>query len=368
MCNLAKHIIIQRIKDDDFINTVNKLRFKIFFYLIHIIGIPIHAVKGKLTAQIAGHNQQGVLKVHCYTLGIGDASIIQNLQKYIEHIRMCLFYLIEQNNGIRIAAYSLAQLTALIIADISWRRSNQTGNAVLLHILTHIDADNMAFTIEQLLCQCFGNLCFTNTGRPKEQEAANRTMLILYLRLTAQNSITDKLQCGILSDDTLLQCILQMQKLLPFAFNQTADLHPCPAGYDLRNQLLVDSFLNQSILLLLIGLFPNQLFQMRYGCILQLGSILIARFILCLFQIQLCLFQTYLGILAFLQLRLLVLPFGIQGILFRLQLRKLLTDILQTLLCLTVLLFLQSSFLNLQLHDFSLQLIQLLRHGFHFHP
>ena len=159
-----------------------------------------------------------------------------------------------------------------------------------------------------------------------------------------------------------------MQELLTFAFHKTADLHASPAGYDFCDQLFIHSFLNEGVLLLLIRLFTNQLFQMWYCCILQLGSILVSCFILCLLQIQLCLLQTNLGILAFLQLCFLILPFCIQGVLFRLQLRKLCANILQTLLRLFIFLFLQCGFLNLQLHDLSLQLIKLLRHRLHFHP
>ena len=131
-----------------------------------------------------------------------------------------------------------------------------------------------------------------------------------------------------------------MQELLTFTFHKTADLHTGPAGYDFRNQLLVDGFLNKGILLLFVGLFANQLLQMRYRRILQLGGILITCFILCLLQIQLCLLQTNLGILAFLQLCLFILPLCIQGVLFRLQLCKLCTNILQTLLRLFIFLFL----------------------------
>ena len=75
---------------------------------------------------------------------------------------------------------------------------------MLLHIFTHINTDDMGFTVKQLLRKCLGNLSFTDTGWSQKQKASNRAMLILNLSLTSQNGITDKLQCVILSYDTFL--------------------------------------------------------------------------------------------------------------------------------------------------------------------
>ena len=97
--------------------------------------------------------------------GICDTAVIQHLKQNIEYIRMCLLYLIEQDNGVRFSAHCLCQLTAFIVSDISWRRSDQTGHRMLLHVLTHIDTDHVVLIIEQALCQSLGKLCLTNTGR-----------------------------------------------------------------------------------------------------------------------------------------------------------------------------------------------------------
>ena len=72
-------------------------------------------------AQVTGHDNQGVLKVHAAALAIGQAAIVQNLQQHIEHIRMGLFDFVQQDDAVGVTAYSLGQLTALIIAHIAWR-------------------------------------------------------------------------------------------------------------------------------------------------------------------------------------------------------------------------------------------------------
>ena len=62
---------------------------------------------------------------------------------------MCLFHLIKQHYAVGLAAHSLCKLSALIIAHISWRRSNETCHRMLLHIFAHINAHHIGFIIKQ---------------------------------------------------------------------------------------------------------------------------------------------------------------------------------------------------------------------------
>ena len=59
----------------------------------------------------------------------------------------------------------LGQLTALVISDISWRRSDQTGNGMFLHVFTHIDTNHVVLIVKQCLRQRFCKLCLADTGR-----------------------------------------------------------------------------------------------------------------------------------------------------------------------------------------------------------
>ena len=80
-------------------------------------------------------------------------TVIKYLKEYVQYIRMSLLDLIEKDHGIWIAAYLFAELTALIIAHISWRRTNHLGDAVLLHVLRHINSDQIVFRTEHGLCK-----------------------------------------------------------------------------------------------------------------------------------------------------------------------------------------------------------------------
>ena len=74
-------------------------------------------------------------------MGIGDLAVIQNLQQHVQHVRMGLFDLVEQNDGVGLPADLLRQLACLVIAHIARRRAHQPGDGVLLHKLRHIQPD-----------------------------------------------------------------------------------------------------------------------------------------------------------------------------------------------------------------------------------
>jgi hypothetical protein len=102
-----------------------------------------------LAAQIRRHDDDGVLEVHHPTFVVRQPSVIEHLQQDVEHIGMSLLYLIEQHHAVRLAAYSLGELTALVVANVSWRRSDETRDAELLLILAHVDTRHHLLIVEQ---------------------------------------------------------------------------------------------------------------------------------------------------------------------------------------------------------------------------
>ena len=71
---------------------------------------------------------------------------------------MGLFDLVKQNDGVGLAAHRLGELAALFIAHVSGRRSDQSGDGELLHILGHIDAHQIALVVKQVFGQSLGKL------------------------------------------------------------------------------------------------------------------------------------------------------------------------------------------------------------------
>ena len=113
-------------------------------------------------------------------------------------------------------AYSLGQLTAFVIADVSRRRTDQTRYGMLLHVFAHIDTHHIAFIIKEDLCQGLSQLGFADTGRTKEYKGTNRTVRILDTGTCTNNSLADSLDCFILTDNMLVQDFLQVNKFSTF--------------------------------------------------------------------------------------------------------------------------------------------------------
>ena len=139
-------ILSQRREYDDLIDTVEEFRTEVLLRLILNLLFHIGINSAVLTDpvdQIVDHD--GILEVHSSSLVVGQTTIVQQLQQDVEHVRMSLFDFIEQYNAVRLPPYGFRQLTAFIIANISRRRSDKSGDGVFLHVFGHIDTDHVLF-------------------------------------------------------------------------------------------------------------------------------------------------------------------------------------------------------------------------------
>jgi ATP-dependent Clp protease ATP-binding subunit ClpC len=91
-------------------------------------------------------------EIHGPALGISKPSVLHHLQQDMEDIRVCLFDLIKEHNRVRALPDSLCQLAGLLIAHISWGRSQKPGHSVLLHVFGHIEPHHGLFITEKRLC------------------------------------------------------------------------------------------------------------------------------------------------------------------------------------------------------------------------
>ena len=106
-----------------------------------------------------------LLEVHRAPLRIGQAAVVQHLQKHVEHVRVRLFDFVKQHHRIGLSAHGLGQLAALLVAHVSRRRSDQAGHGEFLHVLAHVDAYHGLLVVKQRLCQRLGQLGFAYAGR-----------------------------------------------------------------------------------------------------------------------------------------------------------------------------------------------------------
>ena len=207
--------LVQRSKRDDFIYTIQEF--------------GPHRLEQLLAGVVAGHYYQGVLEIHRTPLGIRQATVIQNLQQGVEDIRMSLLNLVEQYHAVRLAAYSLGQLTALVIPYISWRRTYQTGYAELLLILAHVDTRHHLLVVKQIVSQRTRQFGLAYTRSTQEYERAYRSLRVLKSCTAAAHGITHGTYSLVLTDYTLVQFSLQVQQFLTFGSLHLGNRNTRPA-------------------------------------------------------------------------------------------------------------------------------------------
>ncbi len=156
-----------------------------------------------------------MLKVYGSALGIGDPAIVQHLEQDIEHIRMGLLQLIEQNDRIGLPADLFGQLTSLIIAHIARRGTNELGNGILLHIFGHIHPNQVVLTVKQLRSQGLYQLGLAHAGGTHENKA-HRAALGGNAHSAPSNGTGYRRNGLILAHDTLFEVLLQGLELLIF--------------------------------------------------------------------------------------------------------------------------------------------------------
>ena len=99
------------------------------------------------------------------TLTVSQAALVQNLQQDVEDVWMCLLNLIKEQDRVWTTTNSLGELSALIVAHVSWRSTNQLSYSVTLHVLGHVVRKQGVFGAKQELCQGFCKLSLTYAGR-----------------------------------------------------------------------------------------------------------------------------------------------------------------------------------------------------------
>src|SRR3989304_4125841 len=102
---------------------------------------------------------------------------------------MGLLNLVEKDDRIGFAPHGFRELPALFLPDISRRRADEAGDRMLLHILRHIDADEVVLGIKQCLSQSLGEFSLPDTRRAEEDEGADGTARVLDTGARADDGI-----------------------------------------------------------------------------------------------------------------------------------------------------------------------------------
>ena len=191
---------------------------------------------------------------------------------------MCFLHLVKEDNGVWFSPDCLSKLSALVISDVSRRRSDQTGHGIFLHILAHIDTDHIFLIVKQAFRKCFRKLRLSDSGRSKEEEGSDRLGRVFDPCLGTDDRLCHFCDAFILSNHTFVEFLVKMKCLAPLALVELCNRNSCPPGNDPCNLIFGHTLVYQRHLLVFdLGfLFFQLLFQLWQATILKFR---------CLFQV-----------------------------------------------------------------------------------
>ena len=251
------------VEDDDLVDPVEQLRPEVLADGVHhaladadlrgrqlgevddTAAVGQHRIQEVLAAEVAGHDHDRVLEVDGATLGVGQPAVVEQLEQDVEHLRVRLLDLVEEDDRVGPAADGLGQLAGLVVADVARRRTDQARDGVALLVLAHVDADERLLVVEQEFGERPRRLGLADAGRTEEQERADRPVRVAEAGPRRADGVGDGLDRLLLADDALAQAVLHVDQLLDLALEQPADRDARPAADDLGDVLLVDLLLDQ---------------------------------------------------------------------------------------------------------------------------
>ena len=123
-----------------------------------------------LRACVGRHDEYGVAEIRLATVVVRQGPVIHHLQQQVEDLRVRLLDLVEQHDCVRILGDGLCQQPTLIEPDITRWRTNQARYRMTLHVLRHVEANQLDTENHRELP---GDFCLADAGRARKQEHAD---------------------------------------------------------------------------------------------------------------------------------------------------------------------------------------------------
>ena len=229
-----------------------------------------------MAPQVGGHDDHRVPEVHGAAVAVGQPAVVEELEQDVEDVAVGLFDLVEEDHRVRPPPHGLGELAALLVADVAWRRADEPGHRVLLHVLGHVEPDHGALVVEEELRQRPGQLGLSHAGGPQEEERADGPVGIAEARARAAHGVGHRPDRLVLPHHAPSQPLLHADELLDLALEEAGDRDARPLGHGLGDVLLVHLFLQHLARLLELGeprvLGPEPLFQLEERAVAELGG------------------------------------------------------------------------------------------------
>ena len=208
---------IQRTEGNDRIQTVAELGAEHALDVFHLIALHLGfheadtALGQGFCTRVGGHDDDHIAEVSLATVVVGQSTVVHDLKQNIEHIGVRFFDFVEQQHAMWLFGNGLGQQAALVKANVTWGRTNQTRNSVAFHVFRHVETQH--FNAENK-GQLFGHLGFTHTRGAAEQERANRLVGLAQTCTRHFDGVCQSLNGGVLPKHSGFQIAIERGQLV----------------------------------------------------------------------------------------------------------------------------------------------------------
>ena len=253
----------QRLEHDDLVDAIDELRPERLFQ--RLINRPLQVLERlrparppqqpdalplqNLRPKIGRHDDDRVAEIHRPAVPVRQPPVLQNLEEHVEHVRVRLLDLVEQNDSIRPTPHQLRQLTAVVVPDIPGWRADQPRHLMPFAVLGHIQPNHRLLVPKQELRQRARQLRLADTRRPQEDETPDGTLRVLESRPRPPNRVGQRRNGLLLPDDAPMQLRLHSRQPQRLLLQHSAHGHPGPLG-DKRRDVLRLHRVSDALLLL----------------------------------------------------------------------------------------------------------------------
>mmetsp|Transcript_7374 Transcript_7374/g.21909 ORF Transcript_7374/g.21909 Transcript_7374/m.21909 type:complete len:741 (+) Transcript_7374:703-2925(+) len=148
---------------------------------------------------------------------------------------MRLLHLVEEDHAVGPVPHGLGELAALVVADVARRRPQQARHGVLLRVLRHVEAQQRARVVVDLLRQRLGELRLAHARRAQERERGDGLRGVPQAGLGPPDRVGDEVHGVGLADDAPRERLLEMKQLVALRGHQPRGRDARPGGDDGRD-------------------------------------------------------------------------------------------------------------------------------------
>ncbi len=213
---------------DDVVQAVQELGVE---HAVHLVAhLLLHLLVGRLrvgflephapaladvpAADVRRHDDDGVLEVDHTPVVVREMPFVEHLQQDVEHVRVRLLDLVEEDHGVGLAADGLGQRARVLVPHVSRRRADQAAHGELLHVLRHVDADQGLVIGEKETGEGPRELRLAHAGRPAEHEGADGPVRILQPGPRTPDGASDRRDRRVLPHDRGVELLLHAHQPL----------------------------------------------------------------------------------------------------------------------------------------------------------